>query len=87
MAIHARQLEFIFEIRHRAQPAQQHPGSDLCDEMREQAGKPADFDVRMVRERFARQLHAQVERQRGSLAGTVRDADDQPGTKAVPSRD
>ena len=57
---------------------QVHTRADLVDEMREQPAEPARLDVRVVGDRLAREVHAQVERQRGPFAGAFGHADDEP---------
>ena len=77
VAVHAGQLELVFEIGHRAQAAQQHAGTDFLDEVRQQRIEAAHFHVRVMGHGLAGQLHAQLERQGRALAGAVGDADDQ----------
>ncbi len=74
VAVHARHLEFVFEIRHRAQAAQQHAGTDVADKMRQQRVEAAHFDVVVPAERFACQFHAAFERKRRALGRAVGDA-------------
>src|SRR5690606_853769 len=52
VAVHARQLEFVLEVRHRAQPAQQHPRAKAAHELRQQAVEPQDFDIGMGGQRL-----------------------------------
>src|SRR3546814_1596230 len=62
--VHAGQLEFVLEVRHRAQPAQQDSTTDFRDEMRQQRIETANLDVAVVRQRVAGQVHAQLQLQR-----------------------
>jgi hypothetical protein len=50
VAVHAGELEFVLEIGHRAQAAQQHPGTDMGHEVRQQRIEAANFDVREPRQ-------------------------------------
>ena len=45
MPVHARKLEFVFEIRYRAQSAQDHASADFLDEVGQQHSKPAHLDI------------------------------------------
>src|SRR3546814_62435 len=42
--VHAGKLEFVLEVRHRAQPAQQDSTTDFRDEMRQQRVEAANLD-------------------------------------------
>src|SRR3546814_5995796 len=77
LPVHAGQLEFVLEVRHRAQPAQQDSTTDFRDEMRQQRIETANLDVAVVRQRVAGQVHAQLQLQRRALGRALGHADDQ----------
>src|SRR5687768_3298199 len=52
VAVHAGELELVFEVRHGAQAAQDHAGADLAHERREQRVEPAHLDVLHVAQRL-----------------------------------
>src|SRR3546814_15742789 len=67
LPVHAGQLEFVLEVRHRAQPAQQDSTTDFRDEMRQQRIETANLAVAVVRQRVAGQVHAQLPLQRRAI--------------------
>jgi hypothetical protein len=48
MPVHAGQLKLVFEIRHRAQPADDHAGADFLDKGCQQAIEATHFHVGQV---------------------------------------
>jgi hypothetical protein len=81
VAVHARHLEFVFEVGHRAQAAHDHARIVLAHEILEQAGKALDLHVRIVAQHFVGDFQAFVEREEGTLVLAVGDADDQPSNR------
>jgi hypothetical protein len=71
VTVHAGHLELVLEIGHGAQAAQQDAALHRAHEVRQQGVEADDFDVVMVRQRTARKLYAQLQRQRRSLRWTL----------------
>jgi hypothetical protein len=75
-AVHAHQLEFVFEVGHRAQPAQDQRGILLLHELGQKAGKTAHLDIGNMRQHFAAQLNTVVHRHAAGLLHAGADTDD-----------
>src|SRR5882724_8136612 len=82
MAVHARHLEFVFEVAHRAQPAHDHTSPLLAHEVLQQSAKTRNLDVRIVTQHLARDGNALIHRKEGSFVAAVGNTDHQLGEHA-----
>ncbi len=78
-AVHARHLEFVFEVRHRTQAAHDHARIALAQEIHQQAVEADHLDVRQIVGQRARDFDALLQWKDRALAAACGDADDDMG--------
>src|SRR3954449_1009486 len=76
-AVHAGELELVFEIRYRAQPAQYHTGALMAHEIDQPAAEADHMHVFYIAEHCARDLDPLVEREIGFLGVARSDPEDE----------
>jgi len=76
LAVHARQLEFVFEIGCRPQAAYDDVGAPLLREFHQQPFEGADLDVGVALQHLAGQRQALLQREHRLFMGAHSHADD-----------